>query len=41
MLIDFALFTASVYNLIIAFEFILLMIPQQKIENIPLKENLG
>ncbi|MFX1283553.1 MAG: methyltransferase [Promethearchaeota archaeon] len=39
MLLGFALFTASVYNLVIAFEFIILMIPHQRIENIPLKEN--
>lgn len=35
-LIGFALFTKSTYNLIIAIEFILIMIPHAKIENIPL-----
>ena len=35
-LIGFALFTKSTYNLIIALEFILIMIPHAKIENIPL-----
>lgn len=35
-LVGFALFTKSTYNLIIAIEFILIMIPHSKIENIPL-----
>ena len=35
-LIGFALFTKSTYNLIIAAEFILIMIPHSKIETIPL-----
>ena len=39
MMIGFALGTASWYNLIFALEFILLMIPHQKIENLPLQES--
>ncbi len=39
MLFGFALYTASIYNLIIAIEFIVLMIPHQRIENIPLQVN--
>jgi len=33
----FALFTRSLYNLLIALEFIILMIPHMHVENIPLK----
>ncbi|MFW6134643.1 MAG: methyltransferase [Elusimicrobiota bacterium] len=36
-LFGFALFTGSVYNLIIAIEFTVLMIPHTKLENIPVK----
>jgi protein-S-isoprenylcysteine O-methyltransferase Ste14 len=36
-LIGFALATASLYNLVIALEFIVLMIPHQMIENVQLK----
>jgi len=38
-LIGFAFFTRSLYNLIIAIEFILLMIPVMLIENIPVPKN--
>lgn len=34
----FALFTRSLYNLVIALEFIILMIPHMQVENIPLKK---
>lgn len=37
-LVGFAAFTRSTYNLIIAFEFIILMIPHMMVENIPLKK---
>lgn len=37
-LIGFAIFTDSFYNLIIAIEFIILMAPHIKLENIPLKK---
>jgi protein-S-isoprenylcysteine O-methyltransferase Ste14 len=37
-LLGCAVFTRSIYNLIIAFEFIALMIPHSVLENIPLKE---
>ena len=37
-LIGFAIFTGSFYNLIIAIEFIILMAPHIKLENIPLKK---
>jgi len=39
-LAGFALFTRSLYNLVIAFEFIALMIPMMIVENIPLKKPL-
>lgn len=39
-LIGFALFTRSSSNLVIALEFIILMIPHMYIENIPLKRSL-
>jgi len=35
----FALFTRSLYNLVIALEFIILMIPHMHVENIPLKRS--
>ena len=38
-LIGFTLFTQSTYNLIIAVEFIIIMIPHSKIENLPLKNS--
>ena len=37
MLLGFALFSQSLYNLIIALEFIILMIPHIYLENVPLK----
>ena len=37
MLFGFSLLTKSWYNLIIALEFTILMIPHQRIENLPLK----
>lgn len=37
-LIGLALFTGSVYNLAIALEFIIIMIPHMMLENIPLKK---
>ena len=37
-LIGFALFTRSIYNLIIGIEFIVIMIPHIMLENVPLKE---
>ncbi|MFX0060923.1 MAG: methyltransferase [Candidatus Hermodarchaeota archaeon] len=37
MLIGFALLTGSIYNLIIAVEFIMTMIPHERVENMPLK----
>lgn len=37
----FALFTRSSYNLVIAIEFIVLMIPHMYVENIPLKKSLS
>ena len=37
-LVGFALFTGSIYNLIVAAEFIILMIPHLMFENIPLKK---
>ena len=36
-LVGFAIFTGSIYNLIIAVEFIIIMIPHIMLENIPLK----
>ncbi len=36
-LLGFALFTGSVYNLVIAAEFIIVMFPHMMLENIPLK----
>lgn len=39
-LMGFAAFTRSTYNLIIAFEFIILMIPHLMVENIPLRKQL-
>ncbi len=39
-LIGFALFTRSVYNLVIAAEFIIVMIPHMMLENIPLKKQI-
>ncbi len=38
--LGFALFTQSLVNLVIAFEFIILMIPHMCVENIPLKKRL-
>ena len=37
ILIGFALLTGSIYNLIIAVEFIVTMIPHERVENMPLK----
>jgi protein-S-isoprenylcysteine O-methyltransferase Ste14 len=37
-LIGFALFTGSIFNLVIAVEFIIVMIPHLMLENIPLKK---
>ncbi|MFX1534606.1 MAG: methyltransferase, partial [Promethearchaeota archaeon] len=37
MLIGFVLLTGSIYNLIIAIEFIVIMIPHERVENMPLK----
>lgn len=37
LLIGFALFTGSIFNTIIAAEYIILMIPHEKLENIPVK----
>jgi len=39
-LIGFALFTGSIYNLVIAAEFIIIMIPHMMLENIPLKNQV-
>ncbi len=39
-LIGFALFTGSIYNLVIAAEFIIVMIPHMMLENIPLKKQI-
>ena len=39
-LIGFAIFTRSFYNLIIAIEFIIIMIPHVKLENIPIKKRI-
>jgi len=36
---SYALFTRSLYNLAIALEFIILMIPHMHVENIPLKRS--
>jgi len=36
-LIGFAFFTRSIYNLIIAIEFVVIMIPHIMLENIPLQ----
>ncbi|MBL7083981.1 MAG: hypothetical protein ISS41_10195 [Candidatus Aminicenantes bacterium] len=38
-LVGFAVFSRSFYNLIIAFEFIIIMIPHMMLENKPLKTN--
>jgi len=38
MMVGFALGTASIYNLVYAIELIILMIPHQKIENLPLNK---
>lgn len=40
-LVGFALFTRSSFNLVVALEFIILMIPHMHIENIPLKRSLS
>lgn len=39
-LLGFAAFTGSTYNLVIAFEFIIIMIPHMMVENIPLRTQL-
>jgi protein-S-isoprenylcysteine O-methyltransferase Ste14 len=38
--LGFAFFTQSLFNLVIAFEFIILMIPHMCVENLPLKKRL-
>ena len=40
-LVGFALFTRSSYNLVVALEFIVLMIPHMHIENIPIKRSIS
>lgn len=37
-LVGLAIFTGSIYNLVVALEFIILMIPHMRLENKPLKE---
>lgn len=39
-LIGFALFTGSIYNVVIAAEFIILMIPHMMLENVPLTKRV-
>jgi len=41
ILVGFALFTRSSYNLVVALEFIVLMIPHMHIENIPIKRSIS